>query len=91
MAFVIKCRDGKRTSGVTDHYALDDKHAIHLARRAISKLNLKKKKTIAVTPEEPLFPADDLYGIVGGNLKKTFDVREVRTNNFFFTNVFKCH
>ena len=28
-------------------------------------------------PEAPLYPADDLYGIVGGNLKKTFDVREV--------------
>jgi acetyl-CoA carboxylase carboxyltransferase component len=72
---------------VTDHYALDDKHAIHLARRAISNLNLKKKNTIAVTPEEPLYPADDLYGIVGGNLKKTFDVREVRTNYFI---LYKC-
>jgi acetyl-CoA carboxylase carboxyltransferase component len=62
---------------------LDDKHAIHLARRAISNLNLKRKNAVAVTPEEPLYPADDLYGIVGGNLKKTFDVREVRTNQIF--------
>jgi 3-methylcrotonyl-CoA carboxylase beta subunit len=62
---------------VTDHYALDDKHAIHLARRVISNLNLKKKASVASRPEEPLYPADDLYGIVGGNLKKTFDVREV--------------
>lgn len=29
------------------------------------------------TPDEPIYPADDLYGIVGANLKKTFDVREV--------------
>lgn len=29
------------------------------------------------TPEEPLYDADELYGIVGDNLKKTFDVREV--------------
>ncbi|CAB3364544.1 Hypothetical predicted protein [Cloeon dipterum] len=65
------------TSGVTDHYALDDKHAIHLARRVISNLNRNKKPQIASPPEDPLFPADDLYGIVGGNLKKTFDVREV--------------
>ena len=31
-----------------------------------------------IAPEEPLYPADELYGIVGGNLKKTFDIREVR-------------
>lgn len=30
------------------------------------------------TPEEPIHPAEELYGIVGANLKKTFDVREVR-------------
>lgn len=66
------------TSGVTDHYALDDRHALHLARRVISNLNLKKSPAITIEPpEEPLFPAEDLYGIVGGNLKKTFDVREV--------------
>jgi len=67
------------TSGVTDHYALDDRHAIHLARRVISNLNLKKKQQLVARPEDPLYPADDLYGIVGGNLKKTFDVREVKT------------
>ena len=32
--------------------------------------------TIA-TPEEPVYPADELYGIVGGNLKKTYDARQV--------------
>lgn len=31
-------------------------------------------------PVEPLFPADEIYGIVGDNLKKTYDVREVRIN-----------
>lgn len=31
-------------------------------------------------PKEPLYPADDLYGIVGDNLKKPFDVKEVRKN-----------
>ncbi|KAF4526142.1 hypothetical protein B566_EDAN012453 [Ephemera danica] len=66
------------TSGVTDHYALDDRHALHLARRVINNLNLKKSPAVTIEPtEEPLFPAEDLYGIVGGNLKKTFDVREV--------------
>ncbi|KAG9488065.1 hypothetical protein GDO78_007718 [Eleutherodactylus coqui] len=67
-----------RKSGVTDHYATDDSHALHLARKAVRNLNYKKKLDVTVEkPEDPLFPADELYGIVGDNLKKNFDVREV--------------
>ncbi|CAH2296887.1 methylcrotonoyl- carboxylase beta chain, mitochondrial [Pelobates cultripes] len=67
-----------RKSGVTDHYALDDHHALHLARKVVRDLNYKKKLDVTIEkPEEPLFPADELYGIVGTNLKKNFDVREV--------------
>ncbi|XP_053331455.1 methylcrotonoyl-CoA carboxylase beta chain, mitochondrial [Spea bombifrons] len=67
-----------RKSGVTDHYALDDSHALHLARKAVRNLNYKKKLDVTIEePEDPLFPADELYGIVGANLKKSFDVREV--------------
>lgn len=43
------------------------------------------------TPEEPIHPAEELYGIVGANLKKTFDVREVRVkggSGLVLTNVF---
>jgi len=65
-------------SGVTDHYALDDLHALHLARRAVGNLNLTKKPDVSLTePEDPLYPADDIYGIVGDNVKKTYDIREV--------------
>jgi len=65
-------------SGVTDHYAVDDLHALHLARRAVGNLNLVKKPDVSFTePEEPLYPADDIYGIVGDNVKKTYDIREV--------------
>ena len=65
---------------MTDHYAVDDFHALHLARRAVRNLNLVKRPDVALTePEDPLFPADDLYGIVGDNLKKTYDIREVCT------------
>jgi len=65
-------------SGVTDHYALDDLHALHLARRAVGNLNLSKKPDVSITePEDPLYPADDIYGIVGDNVKKTYDIREV--------------
>uniref|UniRef100_A0A8C1IU28 methylcrotonoyl-CoA carboxylase n=1 Tax=Cyprinus carpio TaxID=7962 RepID=A0A8C1IU28_CYPCA len=67
-----------RKSGVTDHYALDDNHALHLARKAVRSLNYKKNLDVTVEPPEaPLFPADELYGIVGDNLKRNFDIREV--------------
>uniref|UniRef100_A0A8C9RWL8 Methylcrotonoyl-CoA carboxylase beta chain, mitochondrial n=1 Tax=Scleropages formosus TaxID=113540 RepID=A0A8C9RWL8_SCLFO len=67
-----------RKSGVTDHYALDDNHALHLARKAVRNLNYMKKMDVTVEPPEaPLFPADELYGIVGDNLKRNFDIREV--------------
>ncbi|XP_017383090.1 methylcrotonoyl-CoA carboxylase beta chain, mitochondrial [Cebus imitator] len=67
-----------RKSGVGDHYALDDHHALYLARKVVRNLNYQKKLDVTIEPsEEPLFPADELYGIVGTNLKRTFDVREV--------------
>ncbi|XP_032818342.1 methylcrotonoyl-CoA carboxylase beta chain, mitochondrial [Petromyzon marinus] len=65
-------------SGVTDHYALDDHHALHLARKVVRSLNYKKNLDVTLEePQEPLFPTDELYGIVGANLKRSFDIREV--------------
>uniref|UniRef100_A0A2C9L9Y5 CoA carboxyltransferase C-terminal domain-containing protein n=1 Tax=Biomphalaria glabrata TaxID=6526 RepID=A0A2C9L9Y5_BIOGL len=65
-------------SGVTDHYAQDEVHALHIARRVVKNLNYRKDPGVTITePVEPLFPAHEIYGIVGDNLKKTFDVREV--------------
>ncbi|XP_034815866.1 methylcrotonoyl-CoA carboxylase beta chain, mitochondrial isoform X2 [Pan paniscus] len=67
-----------RKSGVSDHCALDDHHALHLTRKVVRNLNYQKKLDVTIEPsEEPLFPADELYGIVGANLKRSFDVREV--------------
>ncbi|XP_059550357.1 methylcrotonoyl-CoA carboxylase beta chain, mitochondrial isoform X1 [Myotis daubentonii] len=67
-----------RKSGVTDYYALDDNHALHLTRKIVRSLNYQKKLDVTIEPsEDPLFPADELYGIVGANLKRNFDVREV--------------
>ncbi|KAM9104361.1 methylcrotonoyl-CoA carboxylase beta chain, mitochondrial isoform 1-T1 [Megaptera novaeangliae] len=67
-----------RKSGVSDYYALDDNHALHLARKIVRNLNYQKKMDVTIEPsEDPLFPADELYGIVGANLKRNFDVREV--------------
>ncbi|CAL1276465.1 unnamed protein product [Larinioides sclopetarius] len=67
-----------RKSGVTDYYATDDEHALHLTRRIVRHLNRRKPSQLSVIdPVEPKFSSEDLYGIVGSNLKKTFDVREV--------------
>ncbi|ELK11420.1 Methylcrotonoyl-CoA carboxylase beta chain, mitochondrial [Pteropus alecto] len=67
-----------RKSGVTDYYALDDSHALHLTRKIVRNLNYQKKLDVTIEPsEDPLFPSDELYGIVGTNLKRNFDIREV--------------
>ena len=67
-----------KVSGVADHYALDDQHALYLARRCVKSLNYKKQPNITMeTPEEPLFPAEDLYGVVPIAIKQQYDVKEV--------------
>ncbi|KAL1935935.1 hypothetical protein VTP01DRAFT_69 [Rhizomucor pusillus] len=67
-----------RTSGVTDHYALNDEHALVLARRVVGTLNRVKEPQLAIrTPEEPLYSADELGGIVGDNLRKSFDSKNI--------------
>jgi len=65
-------------SGVTDYYAYNDEHGLALARQIVAGLGDNLNADFSAYPvEEPLYPADELYGIVGTNLKKTFDVREI--------------
>lgn len=69
-----------RKSGVTDHYALDDEHALHLARNVVSNLNWnndQRSRNYSIKVEEPLFDIEDLHGIVGANIQRPFDIREV--------------
>ena len=67
-----------RQSGVTDHYAQNDAHAIGIARRIVADLNRIKPASLDVAaPREPLYPAEDLYGIVQADVRKPYDVREV--------------
>ena len=67
-----------RVSGVADHLAVDDAHALSIARTCVRNSNRIKSPNVNIAPvEEPLFDARELYGIVGTNLKKTFDVRDV--------------
>ncbi len=67
-----------RQSGVADHYAQDDHHALSIARRIVSHLNTAKRVDIPLlAPREPAFHAAELDGIVPADLKKQYDVREV--------------
>ncbi|HCU24929.1 MAG TPA: methylcrotonoyl-CoA carboxylase, partial [Deltaproteobacteria bacterium] len=67
-----------RKSGVTDHFAEDDEHALDIARDILAHLNRPAKTAYEFhASEEPLFPAEELYGIVPEDLRKGFDVREV--------------
>lgn len=67
-----------RTSGVTDHYALDDEHALVLARRVVGTLNRTKKPQLEMRkPEEPLYSPEEIGGIVGDNLRKPFDSKNI--------------
>tara|TARA_R110002050_G_scaffold88686_1_gene187133 strand:- start:49 stop:591 length:543 start_codon:yes stop_codon:yes gene_type:complete len=65
-------------SGVTDHFAENDHHALALTRRIVSNLNIEKQIPVTVKPvEDPLYPIEELHGIVPTNLTKQYDVRGV--------------
>ena len=67
-----------RTSGVTDHYAQDDAHALAITRRIVSNLNRTKHVSLQTEPpEDPLYAPEELYGIIPADARKPFDVREV--------------
>lgn len=67
-----------RQSGVTDHYAENDEHAIALLRQAVANLNSRKQVDIEVSePREPRYAADDIYGIIPADRRQPFDVREI--------------
>jgi acetyl-CoA carboxylase carboxyltransferase component len=67
-----------RLSGVADYLAEDDEHALQLARTIVSTLNTRKDVTLDVTtPEDPAYDPGELYGIVGTDVRKPYDVREV--------------
>ena len=67
-----------KQSGITDHYANDDQHALSIIRNIISSLNFRKQISLDVKPpEDPLYDAHELYGIVPCDLRKSYDVREV--------------
>ncbi len=67
-----------RISGVADHLARDDAHALALARRAVASLNRAKALTIELRePEPPLYDPAEIAGIVPADLRTPYEVREV--------------
>jgi 3-methylcrotonyl-CoA carboxylase beta subunit len=67
-----------RQSGVADHYALNDMHALAIARGIVGNLNRKKTVSLALRePAEPLYPVQELDGVFPLDTRKPFDIREV--------------
>ncbi len=67
-----------RVSGVADHFAEDDRDALEIARSLVAHLNRSKTLSVAIRPSrDPLFAADELYGIVPQDTRRPFDIREV--------------
>ena len=67
-----------RLSGVADHLAQNDLHAIALARQAVKNLNARKVPPITtIDPVAPRYPAEELYGVIPTDTRKPFDVREI--------------
>lgn len=65
-------------SGVTDHFAEDDFHALEITRSIVKHLNRHKKVALKTQPmEEPLYSIDELYGALPADSKIPFDIREI--------------
>ena len=67
-----------RTSGVTDHYALSDAHAIATVRKLVARLNYTKPSQLTLRDSAaPLYAPQDIYGVVPADTRIPYDVREV--------------
>jgi len=67
-----------RISGVSDHYALNDEHALQIARNIVETLEPARKFDLGMTtPEDPYYDPHELYGIAPRDLRKHLDIKEV--------------
>jgi acetyl-CoA carboxylase carboxyltransferase component len=67
-----------RISGVSDHYAVNDQHAIEITRNIFQNIPATGKYSLDVAaPEEPAYDPQELYGVIPRDLRKPFDMREV--------------
>ncbi|MFQ5534489.1 MAG: carboxyl transferase domain-containing protein [Sphingomonadales bacterium] len=67
-----------RASGVSDHYALDDAHALQMARQIVSNLNRAKQMPVVCRePRAPLYDPREIYGILPRDVRQPYDIYEV--------------
>ncbi len=67
-----------RTSGVADHFAENDSHALAIVRRVVANLNRPKSQTLEVSEARaPHYDPAELYGLIPRDLRQPYDVREV--------------
>ncbi|MBT8140310.1 MAG: methylcrotonoyl-CoA carboxylase, partial [Gammaproteobacteria bacterium] len=67
-----------KISGVTDHFANNDHHALQLARSAVANLNrVKPSELVVQQPKEPRYDSREIYGLIPDDSRKPYDVREV--------------
>jgi 3-methylcrotonyl-CoA carboxylase beta subunit len=67
-----------RISGVADHLADNDQHALEIARRAVGHLNFVKRAPLEMRePRDPVFDPAEIYGVIPVNTRQQFDVREI--------------
>jgi 3-methylcrotonyl-CoA carboxylase beta subunit len=67
-----------RLSGVADHLAQNDAHALALARQAVATLNRRKQVTQALRePQPPKYDPQELYGVIPADTRKPYDVHEI--------------
>ncbi len=67
-----------RISGVADHFAEDEQEALDKVREIVGHLNRRKQIPVVMqTPEDPIYPAKELYGVIPADTRQTYDVREV--------------
>ena len=67
-----------RVSGVVDHYAQNDHHALETVRTIVRNLNRTKSVALKVlNPVEPLYAPEEIYGVIPQDSRKPYDVREI--------------
>jgi 3-methylcrotonyl-CoA carboxylase beta subunit len=67
-----------RLSGVADHLARNDAHALAIARQIVARLRPPQRAVVDLRPpSEPLYPAHELYGCIPTDARKPFDIREI--------------
>lgn len=65
-------------SGVADHYAVNDHHALHICRDIFSTLKVPQRQILDISkPEDPFYDPSELYGILPVDLRKAVDAREI--------------